>query len=156
MIIKKVKKKMQTNEKKKQKMLISASLKRKLENCTKYRNTSMRQFYFSLQFYLKKRNYKNDFISDHKIYLSFKELTVTLRDSELRDIGLCIVTGLVLSLENRFGVNYQKLSLKMESVNVEAANIEDDLVHVLKLVEGTSTIGKKNWTRKFITNNKFT
>ena len=64
------------------------------------------------------------------------------------------MTGFVLSFENRFGVQYKKTSVKMESLSIEAANFEDDLVHIMKLTEGSSTIGTiyYKWIIDFLLN----
>lgn len=47
-----------------------------------------------------------------------------------------------MSAENRNGIKYQKLSAKAESFNLEAANMEQELVYVMKLVEPTPSAGQ--------------
>ena len=82
------------------------------------------------------------FFSDHKLYLSFQNISLTIRD-DLQDIALGSLSGLVISIENRCAVSYHKLSTKLESFSLEAANMEHDLVYVLKIVEGLATSGKE-------------
>ncbi|XP_071548119.1 LOW QUALITY PROTEIN: intermembrane lipid transfer protein VPS13A-like [Panulirus ornatus] len=77
---------------------------------------------------------------DHKAYLSLQNVSLTLKD-DVHDIALASLSGFVMSAENRFGVKYQKLSIKAESLNIEAANMEQELVYVMKLVDGTPSAG---------------
>ncbi|XP_068229043.1 intermembrane lipid transfer protein VPS13A-like [Palaemon carinicauda] len=77
---------------------------------------------------------------DHKIYLSLQNVSLTLKD-EVHDIALASLSGFVISAENRYGIRYQKLSAKTESFNLEASNMEQELVYVLKLVDNTPSAG---------------
>lgn len=79
--------------------------------------------------------------SDHKAYLSLQNVSLTLKDDE-HDVALATLSGFVMSAENRYGVKYQKLSVKAESFNLEASNMEQELVYVVKLVDGTPSAGK--------------
>ncbi|KAG0722861.1 Vacuolar protein sorting-associated protein 13C [Chionoecetes opilio] len=73
---------------------------------------------------------------DLKAYLSLQNVSLTLRDDE-HDVALATLSGFVMSAENRHGVKYHKLSVKAESFNLEASNMEQELVYVVKLVDGT-------------------
>lgn len=77
---------------------------------------------------------------DHKAYLSLQNVSLTLKDDE-HDVALATLSGFVMSAENRYGVKYQKLSVKAESFNLEASNMEQELVYVVKLIDGTPSAG---------------
>lgn len=81
------------------------------------------------------------YLSDHKAYLSLQNVSLTLKDDE-HDVALATLSGFVMSAENRYGVKYQKLSVKAESFNLEASNMEQELVYVVKLIDGTPSAGK--------------
>nr|XP_045607569.1 vacuolar protein sorting-associated protein 13A-like isoform X2 [Procambarus clarkii] len=77
---------------------------------------------------------------DHKAYLSLQNVSLTLKD-DVHDVALASLSGFVMSAENRYGVKYQKLSVKAESFNLEASNMEQELVYIMKLVDGTPSAG---------------
>ncbi|KAK7084546.1 hypothetical protein SK128_022287 [Halocaridina rubra] len=77
---------------------------------------------------------------DHKVYLSLQNVSLTLKDEE-HDIALASLSGFVMSAENRYGVKYKKFSAKTESFNLEASNMEQELVYVLKLVDNNLSAG---------------
>ncbi|XP_063887436.1 intermembrane lipid transfer protein VPS13A-like isoform X2 [Scylla paramamosain] len=77
---------------------------------------------------------------DDIAYLSLQNVSLTLKDDE-HDVALATLSGFVMSAENRYGVKYQKLSVKAESFNLEASNMEQELVYVVKLVDGTPSAG---------------
>ncbi|XP_037798990.1 vacuolar protein sorting-associated protein 13A-like isoform X1 [Penaeus monodon] len=75
-----------------------------------------------------------------KVYFSLQNVSLTLKDT-VHDIALATLSGFVMSAENRNGIKYQKLSAKAESFNLEAANMDQELVYVMKLVEPTPSAG---------------
>ncbi|XP_042202978.1 vacuolar protein sorting-associated protein 13C-like isoform X2 [Homarus americanus] len=77
---------------------------------------------------------------DHKAYLSLQNVSLTLKD-DVHDVALASLSGFVMSAENRYGVKYQKLSVKAESFNLEASNMEQELVYIMKLVDSTPSAG---------------
>lgn len=80
-------------------------------------------------------------LSDQKVYFSLQNVSLTLKDT-VHDIALATLSGFVMSAENRNGIKYQKLSAKAESFNLEAANMDQELVYVMKLVEPTPSAGQ--------------
>lgn len=72
--------------------------------------------------------------------MSLQNVSLTLKD-DIHDIAVASLSGFVMSAENRSGVKYQKLSIKAESLNIEAANMERELVYVMKLVDSTPSAG---------------
>ena len=70
-------------------------------------------------------------------------MCISLKNDQ-QEVAVVSLKGIGSNYEARMGIDYHKLSFKMDAASIEALNLDRDLVSILKVAEEQNPRGKEN------------